>query len=98
MRLPVAQEPGHRRPSSPRGRPVHPAIDRWRRPPPFHSLWRVGLAETLSPSRARAVYRLGLQLGRRTCARARCAWLGQNPPGPPELKPFFFFLFQPFLL
>jgi hypothetical protein len=36
------------------------------------------------PSRARAVTRIGPQLGQ------------ISPPGPPELKPFFFFLFQPF--
>jgi hypothetical protein len=43
-RLTVAQEPGHQRriaaePTSgrvlPRGRPVHPAVNRWRRPPPL---------------------------------------------------------------
>jgi hypothetical protein len=28
----------HRRSGSPRGRPVHPAVNRWRRPPPFRSL------------------------------------------------------------
>jgi hypothetical protein len=102
-RLPVAQEPGHRRriAAEPTGGQVLPTDGRFtrRRPlapfPPFLFLSCVGPAETPSPSRARAVYRLGPQLGRRT--RAACGW-ARIPPGQPELKPFFFFLFQPFLL
>jgi hypothetical protein len=81
----------HRRPGSPRGRPVHPAVDRWRRsPPPFRSLCRVGPVETSSPSRARAVFHLGPAHSRR--ARAAPDW-ARIPPSPPELNPFFFFLF-----
>jgi hypothetical protein len=87
-RLPVAQEQGHQRriAAEPTGDRVLPTDGRFTPPstagvvPPFHSLWRVGPTETPSPSRARAVYRLGPQLGRRTRARAHCAWLGQNPP------------------
>jgi hypothetical protein len=86
----------HRRPGSPRGRPVHPAVDRWRRPPPFRSLYHVGPAEMPSPSRARAVFRLGPQLGRRT--RAAPGW-ARIPPRPTRAETLFLFpFFQPFLL
>jgi hypothetical protein len=106
--LPVAQEPGHRRriaaePTGgrvlPRGRTVHPVVDRGAVSPPFRSRWRVGPAATASSPRARAVSRFGPQLGRRPRARARATpgWT-RIPPGPPVLKPLFLFLFQPFLL
>jgi hypothetical protein len=66
--------------------------------PPLRSrcVWTHG--DGVLPSRARAVTRLGPQLGRRPCACARCAWLGQKspPPGPPVLKSLFFFLFPTF--
>jgi hypothetical protein len=105
--LPVAQEQGRRRriavePTSgrvlPRGRPVHPA----RRPlapfppPALSDVWAPWKRCHPPPPRARAVFRLGPQLGRRNRARAPCAWLGQIPPGPPELKSFSFSFFSLF--
>jgi hypothetical protein len=102
--LPVAREPGHRRriaaePTGgrvlPRGRPVHPAVNR-SAVSPFHSRWRVGSAATASSPCARAVSRFGTQLGRRP--RARCAWLGQNPLRPTSAEIPFSFSFSAFSL
>jgi hypothetical protein len=85
----------HRRPGSPRRRPVHPTVDRWRRPPLLLSLACGPRGDAVPLTRPRRL----LPWAATGPAHSRCAWLGQNPRhGPPELKPFFFFLFQPFLL
>jgi hypothetical protein len=84
--------PPPRMAGSPRRRPFAPF-------PPSRSLYHGGPAETVSPSRARTVSRLGPQLGRRIRARARPApgW-ARLPPRPTTVEFLFFFLFQPFLL
>jgi hypothetical protein len=107
-RLPDAQEPGRRRRIAvePTGGRVFPAVGRFAPPhqplapsppPALPDAWALWKWHRLS--RARAISRRGPWLGRRARARARpCARLGQisPPPGPPEPKTFFFFLFHPF--
>jgi hypothetical protein len=88
----------HRRPgfSPADGRFDPPSICGAVSPPPsaLAGVWARG--DDVIPSRARAVTRLGPQLGRRPRARARYAWLARNPPGPPVLESLFFFLFPTF--
>jgi hypothetical protein len=52
--------------------------------------------DAIDPSCTRAVTRLGPQLGRRPRARARYAWLGQNPPRPTSAEIPFLFPFSAF--
>jgi hypothetical protein len=71
----------HRRPGSPRGRSVHPAIDRWRRPPPPSALSVMWAPRRRRHPRAPAPSSaLGRNWASALAPRARSAWLGQNPP------------------
>jgi hypothetical protein len=87
----------HWRPNPPRGRPVHSPPSTVTPFPPLRSRWHVG-------PRQRRHLRAptpSLALGRSwadALARARVAlgWASFLSPGPPELKPFFFFLFSIF--
>jgi hypothetical protein len=90
----------HRRPGSPRGWPVHPAVSRWRRSPSPSALsgvwapWR-----RRPPARPRCLLPWAATGPAHSRPRAlRLAGPESPPHDPPELKPFSFFLFQPFLL
>jgi hypothetical protein len=106
-RLPITQEPGHPRriaaePTSgrvrPRGRPVHPAVDRWRRSPPsaLSNVW--ALRRRCHPRVPAPSSALGRSwAGAFAPVRALCpAGPDSLPTAPRELKSFSFFLFSAF--
>jgi hypothetical protein len=86
----------HRRPGSPRGRPVHPAVDRWRRSPPS-TLFGVWAPRRRRPPRAPAP---SPALGRNWAgalapARAAPGW-ARIPPRPTRAETLFLFPFSAF--
>jgi hypothetical protein len=93
-RLPVTQEPGHRRriaaePTGgrvlPRGRPVHPAVDRWRRSPLSLSLacGPHGDAVPLARPHHLPPWAVARPVQPHAPARAAPGW-ARSPHGPPE--------------
>jgi hypothetical protein len=109
--LPAAREPGHRRQIAaeptggrvlPRGRPVHPAIDRSGvSPPPLPlSLVCGPRGDSVIPTRPRRLPPWAATGPAPSRPHARCAWLGQNPPSRPTSAeiPFFSFSFSAFSL
>jgi hypothetical protein len=105
-RLPVTQEPGHRRRISveptggrvlPRGRPVHPAVDRWRRPPLPLSLTCGPRGDGVTPRVPAPSSALGHSWAGAIAPACALRLARPDPPrGPPELKSFSFSFFSLF--
>jgi hypothetical protein len=107
-RLPVTQESGHRRriaakPTGgrvlPRGRPVHPAVDRWRRPPPLPLSLACGPRGDAVPlARPRRLPPWAAAGPAQPRARARPApgWARFPPTAHQKLNSFSFFFFSLF--
>jgi hypothetical protein len=100
-RLPVTQEPGHRwritaEPTGgrvlPRGQPVHPAVDRWRRSPLPLSLTCGPRGDGVTLARPCRLPPWSAAGPAQSRPRAPCARLGQIPPPPAHqsLNPFLF--------
>jgi hypothetical protein len=88
----------HRRPGPPRGRPVHPPRqpDAVLFPLPF-SLARGARGDAVTFARPRRPLPWAATRPAHSRPRALApGWARFLFPGPPELKPFFFFLFQHF--
>jgi hypothetical protein len=107
-RLPDAQEPGRRwriaveptggRVFSPRSAGSPRPISRWRRLPLPLSLTcgPVETASSLARLRRFSPWAMAGPARSRPCAPLRPAGPDFAPPGPPEPKTFFFFIFHPF--
>jgi hypothetical protein len=101
-RLPITQEQGHWRriaaePTGgrvlPRGRPVHPAVDRWRRFPLPLSLTCGPHGDGVTLARPHSLSPWAASGPVQSRPRAPCARLGQIPPPPSahqSLNPFLF--------
>jgi hypothetical protein len=93
----VNRRRAHRRPGSLPRTVVRPTIDRWHRSPLPLSLACGPRGDAVTLTRPRRLPPWAATGSTHSRPRARRAWLGQNPPhGPPDLKPFFFFLFSLF--